>query len=138
MKRNRLLAFFIDYILVLLIFVPISILINLNSTEENSNRPFEIFYPLLFLVLFVFYNRDLIDGRSIGKRIVGIGVRDQSNVQHTPGIIRLFFRNVLLILWPLELLFFIITGRRLGDRLLKTKVVELKKKVLSKEEETPE
>ncbi|NIK69526.1 putative RDD family membrane protein YckC [Paenibacillus sp. BK720] len=138
MKRNRLLAFFIDYILVLLIFVPISILINLNSTEENSNRPFEIFYPLLFLVLFVFYNRDLIDGRSIGKRIVGIGVRDQSNVQHTPGIIRLFFRNVPLILWPLELLFFIITGRRLGDRLLKTKVVELKKKVLSKEEETPE
>ncbi len=79
MKKRRLLAFFIDYILVLLIFVPISILINISSTEENSNRPFEIFYPLLFLV----------------------------------------------------------TGRRLGDRLLKTKVVELTKKLFLKEEKTP-
>ncbi|GMK48628.1 hypothetical protein PghCCS26_57580 [Paenibacillus glycanilyticus] len=126
--KNRLLAFFIDYILVLFIFVPISILININSTEENSNWPFEIFYPLLFLVLFVISNRDLIGGRSIGKRIVGLGVRDYSNPDNTPGKWRLFLRNISLIVWPVELFLLLIKGRRLGDLIMKTKVIELNKK----------
>jgi RDD family. len=132
MSTKRLFAFVIDYLILLIIVIPIVFLINFDSffdsTEENFNRSFETAYSIICIALFVFCNKDLVNGRSIGKRIAGIGVKDHSDARIVPGKMRLFLRNITLILWPIELLLLLTAGKRLGDRLARTNVVEVSKK----------
>lgn len=98
MRKLRLLAFVFDYLILLSVSTIIVFVVNYESffypTEENFRRPFDTFYPILITLMVVFYNKELIRGRSIGKRIVGIGVRDASDPNKIPRIIKLFLRNV--------------------------------------------
>lgn len=132
MVQSRLLAFIIDHLILSIVLMPIVLIVNFDSffypTAENASRPFETFYPILIAWLIVFYMKDFIGGRSIGKRIIRIGVRDYSDAQKTPGIMRLFLRNLFLLLWPIELILLLLTGKRLGDRLAKTTVVQMSRK----------
>ena len=75
---------------------------------------------------FLYFLKDAIKGISIGKWIMGIMVRDAVNVDNIPSIGRLFLRNLLVIIWPIE--FFILATndekKRLGDKIAKTTVVK--------------
>ena len=64
-------------------------------------------------------------GRSIGKRLFGLFVRDNDDITHVPSFFRLIQRNLLIMIWPIE---FIVSskdpsGRRLGDKFAKTLVI---------------
>lgn len=87
MVQSRLLAFIIDHLILSIVLMPIVLIVNFDSffypTAENASRPFETFYPILIAWLIVFYMKDFIGGRSIGKRIIRIGVRDYSDAQNT-------------------------------------------------------
>lgn len=81
-------------------------------------------FQFLFLAALVIYMlKDSFSGKSIAKRILKLQVVD--NKAELPATaIQCFVRNILLILWPVEVIFtFFNPQRRIGDFLAGTKVV---------------
>ncbi len=74
--------------------------------------------PLIF--------RDVCGGRSIGKRIMKLCVVSAED-PHGASFTALVIRNLFVILWPIEALLMLSGSLRLGDRVAKTKVVEMKR-----------
>jgi hypothetical protein len=103
---------------------------NLFTKKDFTQADFEIIQTRLdlfiglYLVLIIL--KDIFNGRSIGKCILGICVKDKMDLSSTPNIFRLMARNILLLLWPVELLTFLIMNKRLGDVLVKTVVIKTK------------
>ncbi len=121
---KRIGAFLIDhFIFSYVILLPFFLFAKDFASFEN----FYIFMPVVMLIALIVYAlKDSINGRSIGKRILGLYTRDCVNLEKTPDLIKLIIRNLLVFVWPVE--FFILIkdkdGRRLGDKLAKTQVVE--------------
>lgn len=75
---------------------------------------------LSMCVLALFYCRDCITGQSIGHRIMGICVIYKA---HPVSSWRALIRNLFLLIWPIELIFFIFNNqKRLGDMVAHTLV----------------
>jgi uncharacterized RDD family membrane protein YckC len=115
----RAVAFFIDLIVVTIISILISFLVGINSLNDNVI----LFLIYTFTVFFLYFNKDLFNGTSLGKAIMKIKVVSLSNKK--PSFFQLLFRNLFLILYPLEVICMLIRkdGRRFGDLITKTKVV---------------
>ncbi|RUS45836.1 cytochrome c oxidase assembly factor Coa1 family protein [Cohnella sp. AR92] len=92
---------------------------------------FDAFSMVSFLILmvgaFVLYCcKDVINGRSIGKRIFGLGVRDDS--YQVPKAWKLIARNLTTFMWPIELISVLASQqkKKLGDRMAGTNVYMIK------------
>lgn len=94
-------------------------------TDSNFMRPFETFNTILLLGMIYYFLKDVYQGRSVGKRVLRIAVRDIEDTSKKPGSIRLIIRNVTVFLWPVELLLLILMGRRIGDIIAKTQVTHM-------------
>ncbi len=71
----------------------------------------------------LYFCKDIINGRSIAKRILKLQVVDNSTGQPASPI-KCFVRNLLCVLWPIEVIVAMTnTERRLGDRIAGTKLV---------------
>jgi len=117
---KRIKAFLIDYIIYTIVLVaPATIFL----TIDNFDNTFPIFMIIVFIAISF---KDILNGRSIGKRILGLYVRDYNDFEKTPRFYNLIIRNLLLFIWPVEFLVLKIDkdSRRLGDKLAKTQVVE--------------
>lgn len=80
---------------------------------------------LVYVFALAFYlNKDALDGRSPGKRIIKARVINLKTGE-TAGPLRCFARNLTLWLWPIEALMVLINQdrRRIGDYLAGTQVV---------------
>ena len=72
----------------------------------------------------LYFCKDIINGRSIAKRILKLQVVDNSTEQPASPI-KCFVRNLLCVLWPIEVIVAMTnTERRLGDRIARTKLVK--------------
>ncbi len=73
-----------------------------NATDPNIVSKMNlIMYPILFIYFF----KDSFEGRSIGKRVMKIAVRENGEIDITPKVWQLFLRNVTLLIWPVEVFF---------------------------------
>ena len=124
--RQRLGGIIIDYLL----FAGIGIMLwkfghwpRLGELEyEHTGINAAINYLILLGIVFYFL-KDSIDGRSIGKFLAGIQIVD-SRTGQAAGPFQCFLRNLVCLIWPIEVIaFFIDPEKRIGDRLAKTKVV---------------
>ena len=70
----------------------------------------------------IYFFKDIINGQSIGKRIMRIRVVDLNGKK--PSLFKLVIRNITIFIWPVEALLVLLDKQRLGDRLAKTKVVD--------------
>lgn len=71
----------------------------------------------------LYFCKDVVNGRSIAKRILKLQVVDNSTGQPASPI-KCFVRNLLCVLWPIEVIVAMTnTERRLGDRIAGTKLV---------------
>ena len=71
----------------------------------------------------LYFCKDVINGKSIAKRILKLQVVDNSTGQ-VASPIKCFVRNILCVLWPLEVIVAMTNpSRRLGDRIAGTKLV---------------
>jgi uncharacterized RDD family membrane protein YckC len=71
----------------------------------------------------LYFCKDIIGGRSIAKRILGLQVVDNSTGKAASPF-RCFLRNITCVLWPIEgIVALIDTRRRLGDRIAGTRLV---------------
>ena len=92
--------------------------------EQTSFDPFGGNLMYLGLLGFaVYFCKDIINGRSIAKRILKLQLVNNSTGQIASPI-RCFLRNIFCIIWPIEVIVSMITpSRRLGDRVAGTKLV---------------
>lgn len=82
--------------------------------------------PLKYVGLFgvaLYFCKDIINGRSIAKRILKLQVVDNKTGQIATSL-QCFLRNIFCVLWIIEVFVAMTnTSRRLGDRLAGTKLV---------------
>jgi uncharacterized RDD family membrane protein YckC len=77
------------------------------------------------MIMYLF--KDIFKGKSIGKRILRLAVRDSFNDQVVPTNFKLLLRNVTIIIWPIEAILVLFTNKRIGDFISKTQVIKDKK-----------
>ncbi|MGE5397010.1 MAG: RDD family protein [Chitinophagales bacterium] len=117
---RRIVAFIIDYSIMFCLTGLVVTILLINHCLETV-QGYYVFTPIVIL----FYLKDSVQGASIGKRLMGIELRKYSQPDKIPNLFILFVRNLLIFIWPIELVFFIIDHehRRLSDRIFDTQVV---------------
>jgi uncharacterized RDD family membrane protein YckC len=119
---------FIMSIIAMIFYIPAMIRIFTNAFDDEHEHKVDGFIttPWGYIAIFgfaLYFCKDIINGRSIAKRILKLQV-----VDNTTGAVasplKCFIRNILCILWPVEVIVALInTHRRLGDRVAGTKLV---------------
>ncbi len=94
-----------------------------SHEQTNPNFMEGILGYIGMLGFALYFCKDIINGRSIAKRILKLQVVDNSTGQPASPI-KCFIRNLLCVLWPIEVIVAMTnTERRLGDRIAGTKLV---------------
>ncbi len=113
LKTERFLAFFLDLCILIFIYGFV-----LNVCRVIS---YDFVIVLSVFCIVYFFARDGFSGQGVGKHLIGLKVIPSSPL-------RLFIRNVTLLIWPFELLCFLIRGERISDKWLKCKVIKCQDK----------
>jgi len=130
--KERLVSMTIDHVamtgLMMVLFLPASVYFHITHPAIIGQKYYPVEdSPLLFyagtFVISLYFNKDSVFGRSIGKRILGLQVIDiRSGKPATP--IQCLIRNLTILIWPVEVIFAIAnTRRRLGDFIARTQLV---------------
>ena len=95
----------------------------LNISHEQTE--IDLGGPLLYFSLLgfaIYFCKDTINGRSIGKRITQTQVLDNATGQ-VASPLKCFVRNIFCAIWPIEIRVTLINpSRRLGDQIAGTKI----------------
>lgn len=78
---------------------------------------------IISITLSLYTMRDLLKGRSIGKRLMKLKIVDIKSGQPA-NLVQCFLRNVTSLIGPVDFFYYHKKGFRLGDRLAGTAVVE--------------
>ena len=127
----------IDHISMCIVMIPVVIvmMIILLATKGVEYH-LEFFYSytlgaITFLPFIIYFLKDNYRGKSIGKRLMGFQVVTSSK-EEPAGVLRCFIRNLLIPLWPLEVLITLFSpSRRLGDLIAGTKVITSEKEAIN-------
>jgi uncharacterized RDD family membrane protein YckC len=103
----------------ILLFI-LTIYLGQNTNIVNFGL-LNVFVPCVIFLL----AKDTIKGKSFGKLMQGLMVRDYKDNNKIPSFIRLFVRNIFLVILPVEILFLLFQKekRRLGDIVANTIVL---------------
>lgn len=125
MNGKRIGAFFIDFMITAMIMnIPFWVLVMYPTI--SGHQPADIIVKTLLSMLIAFLYlifRDLPKKGSIGKRILKLKIID-GDTKENASVGQRFVRNIPLLLNWIEIIVFIATGKRIGDRIAKTDVVE--------------
>ena len=82
-------------------------------------------------ILIIYFLKDSYRGKSIGKRVIGLQVINRTT-NKPANELQCFVRNLIIPIWPLEVLITMFSPSiRLGDLLANTKVIVAEKEKLS-------
>ncbi|NRD20202.1 RDD family protein [Winogradskyella eckloniae] len=127
-RKRRIAAFLVDHFVMTFLIVSITFLaLGPDYLNEPDFSKITAIMLTTFLIGFaIYFGKDSINGISIGKWIFGIMVRDEDNPEIVPSIGKLFFRNIFLIIGPVEFIMLASSNekKRLGDKIAKTIVVK--------------
>lgn len=127
MDTKRIFAWFLDFLITCLIqFFIFSIFIMIplifgKKTLAVSEVFFRTLIVTYFSMLFMLV-RDLIGKKSPGKRIMKLKIVDKCNGNEAT-LKQKFFRNITFLLGPVEIIVFLLTKGRIGDRIAGTKII---------------
>lgn len=127
--RMRIGAFIIDHIIIITVLVYPSILFMFSHIQSDPEKVWTMF-PMLMAFL-VYCIKDIINGKSLGKRALGLAVRSNVDTSDIPSVPKLFLRNILTFVWPIEFLVLICGAKKtkLGDQISGTNVYRVSKKL---------
>lgn len=126
MDSKKIVAFFIDYIVVALIMVifffflvmfPLISGNKMNTFQILSKTLISTYISILYLVL-----SDLPKNGSLGKKIMKLKIIDV-NTKAEATIKQRFVRNIFWLLAPIEIIFYLFQKKRIGDIVAKTEIV---------------
>ena len=128
---TRIGSMFLDHFamtcVVMIFFIPGMISGFSNAFEINHEQThFDIFGGLSYVGLIgfaLYFCKDSIHGRSLGKRALKLQIVENSNGK-VASPIRCFIRNIFCVIWPIEVIVTLASpSRRIGDMVAGTKVV---------------
>ena len=114
------------FIMSFIIMIPVLPHTLMNASNQGREGTQPEWFQFLFLgLMFLYFLKDSFKGKSPAKRVLKLQVVD--NKTGLPASVgQCFVRNILIVLWPVEVLVtFFNTQRRLGDYLAGTKVIYL-------------
>ncbi len=127
----RILAFILDLLSIIIFIFPIYYLSAIyaqksyNDLDIISSISFQNI--LIYFGILLFLNKDIVNGKSLFKRILKLQVISLTNEF---SLKQLIIRNITLLLLPIEVIFFIIFKKRIGDLIGKTSVIIKSNKVI--------
>ena len=135
MEQKRIAAIFIDLVITAAInLIPFSLLVLLPSFEgklvDGPEAMIRALGASLIAMLYLVF-RDIPSKGSIGKRLTKLKVVD-AQTKGPVSIGRRILRNVPWLLNWIEIFTYLITKKRIGDRIAKTDVVEISSPSTSK------
>jgi len=126
-------AYLVDFGILTVIFnFPFNmglIFVVINGLTPDGPIGVLITFCIILLIIFLALGfRDTIKGQSIGKRVLGIGVRDVSDNFVVPSTSRLFLRQIFWIISPIEFLVLVFSNdnRKIGDKIAGTDVYNVR------------
>jgi uncharacterized RDD family membrane protein YckC len=126
-RRRRLAAFLFDHFLLSMLGATSVFGLVGPRWDMAENLDSVPIFPIFVAITGIYFCKDLVGGQSLGRAIFAIAVRDAGAPDETPSAGRLIRRNLLLPLWPVELVALLLspTRQRIGDRMADTCVVQL-------------
>ena len=128
MNTKRIVAGIIDFLITSMmqtVFMGLFLLKPLLNNTDNTYifnimaRQLTITYcSMMYLVI-----RDILGNKSIGKRIFKLKIVDKNNGKEA-GFVKRFLRNITWLLGPIDIIVFLVSRERLGDKMVGTSVVE--------------
>ena len=128
---QRLISMFVDHFIMTFIICIGGLILSLPLAvipKDNLHLGLKVFGggligTIIFILVSLYFNKDIINGRSPAKRILKFQVVDKdTNLTATP--LKCLLRNLTIIIWPIEVLMTLFNpSQRLGDKLANTKVV---------------
>jgi uncharacterized RDD family membrane protein YckC len=128
MNTKRIYAWIIDFIITCVIQTVLMILFLIKpllGNMENANifnimaRQLTITYcSVVYLII-----RDIIGNKSLGKRILKLKIVDKVNGNEA-NFIKKLVRNITWLLGPVDIIVYLITKERIGDKITGTNVME--------------
>lgn len=121
-------AFLLDHMLILAVTMGGGVLLVSPFREGSTVFSFGFLASIMIGALILYLCKDIVGGRSVGKRVFGLAVLEDAGQPPNSG--KRVFRNVFTFLWPAELLslLFSRSKRKIGDRLMHTDVYALQGK----------
>lgn len=119
--KLRLGTMLLDHVIMSLLVVPPMIITSffINS-KPFETHPVETF--LFYAILVIYLNKDIANGKSLSKRILGLVVIDYKTGEPASEF-KCFLRNITIIFWPIEVIVSLFSpNRRLGDFIANTKL----------------
>jgi uncharacterized RDD family membrane protein YckC len=120
----RLFAFLIDHCLILACSMSVLLgILNLAKVISGSSHENFIFWVGGLIIISLYFIKDLKDGVSPGKKLLGIRI---SHIRNTrPHPLQLFFRHITLPIWPIEIILMGLNKnhQKCADLIFQTKVV---------------
>lgn len=128
---QRLISMFVDHFIMtfviciggLILSLPLALIpkdgLHLGLKLFNSG----IIGTIIFILVSLYLNKDILNGRSPAKRILKFQVVD-NDTKLTASPLKCLLRNLTIIVWPIEVLVILFNpSQRLGDKLANTRVV---------------
>lgn len=126
MNTNRFLAFLIDFLITATIhLIPFSLLVMLPMFQGEAVKGPDVMLKTLcssLIAMLYLVFRDIPSGGSIGKRIMKLKIVD-SDTKASVSVGRRFLRNITWLLNWIEIFAYLITQKRIGDRIARTDVI---------------
>lgn len=126
MNTNRFLAFLIDFLITATIhLIPFSLLVMLPMFQGEAVKGPDVMLKTLcssLIAMLYLVFRDIPSGGSIGKRIMKLKIVD-SDTKAPVSVGRRFLRNITWLLNWIEIFAYLITQKRIGDRIARTDVI---------------
>ncbi len=116
MIKKRLLALFIDYFIIALAGFIILYLSRLSMP---------IYLQAVLRSLVYMFTKDSFTGQSIGRRLLNISIIDKSSSEAISPV-KALVRNIFLMIWPIEIIVLFVTGKRIGDIVTNSRIVNRK------------
>ncbi len=127
---RRVCALIIDHSIICFVAM-IPFYLNFNRLMDDPSTMLNLVFSIMAIGILAYLLKDVIRGRSIGKVLFGLYVRDYEDIEDIPPVSHLILRNILTFIWPVEFIAMLVNkeNRKLGDKLGETKVIEYREKV---------
>ncbi|MBK8882525.1 MAG: RDD family protein [Bacteroidales bacterium] len=127
-RKRRIAAIFIDHSVMSFLMVSIIFIIMGPNFMDEKNQDSMTTIMLLVMIpgFIIYFAKDSIKGISVGRWIMGIMIRNETDFKTTPSFWKMFIRNLFIIIWPIE--FIVLAAgndkKRIGDIVTKTIVIK--------------
>jgi uncharacterized RDD family membrane protein YckC len=102
--------------------------IDRHLTKALLKDHLELCFALVWGVILA---KDIIDGQSMSKKLLGLQVLDRRTNQAPHSLLSILRNAIALLLFPIEVLTYLLSNRRIGDRVCNTQVVAIPRKSVS-------